>query len=137
MILELVTFKASPKSDVSDFGHLTTRPNAGTPALGGADWDAILADARATIPRWRANPALVRKHYLLSEDGEECAGLYVWLTRAAAEMAHDAAWRAGVEKRTGQAPVIRYFQLQMLLDNEAGTVTEWSNDGIGQVRPAG
>ena len=37
---------------------------------------------------------------------------------------------------TGQAPVIRYFQLQMLLDNEAGTVTEWSKDGIGRVRPA-
>ena len=115
MILELVTFKARP----------------------GADWDAILADARATIPRWRADPALVRKYYLLSENGEECAGLYLWHTREAAEQAHDAAWRAGVEKRTGQAPTIRYFQLQMLLDNEAGTVAEWSEGGVGQVRPAG
>ena len=48
------------------------------------------AEARATIPRWRANPQLVRKHYLLSEDGAECAGLYIWPTRAAAEAAHDA-----------------------------------------------
>ena len=75
MIVELVTFKAPP----------------------GADWDAILADARAVIPRWRANPDLVRKHFLLSDDGQECGGLYVWPTRAAAEAAHDAAWRAGVE----------------------------------------
>jgi len=107
MIVELVTFRA--------------------PA--GADWDAILIDARATIPRWRANRELVRKHYLLSEDGQECAGLYLWPTRAAAEAAHDAAWRAGVAQRTGAAPEIRYFALQMLLDNEAGTVTEWSKTG--------
>ena len=106
MIVELVTFNAPL----------------------GADWDAILADARTTIPRWRANTALVRKHYLLSEDSRECAGLYIWPTRAAAEAAHDAAWRAGVEKRTGAAPTIRYFDLMMLLDNEAGTVTEWSKD---------
>jgi hypothetical protein len=71
----------------------------------------------------------LRKHYLLSEDGNECAGLYIWPSRAAAQAAHDAAWRAGVEKRTGAAPAIRYFALQMLLDNEAGTVTEWSKSG--------
>jgi hypothetical protein len=44
MIVELVTFKAPP----------------------GADWDDILKDARAVIPRWRANPHLLRKHFLLS-----------------------------------------------------------------------
>jgi hypothetical protein len=114
MILELVTFKAPPD----------------------ADWDAILADARATIPRWRANPQLVRKHYLLSDGGEECAGLYIWPSRAAAQAAHDAAWRAGVEKRTGAAPAIRYFELQMLLDNETGTVTEWSRTGEKRVTTA-
>jgi hypothetical protein len=107
MIVELVTFKAPP----------------------GADWDAILADARTVIPRWRANSDLLRKHFLLSDDGEECGGLYIWPNRAAAEAAHDAAWRAAVAERTGAAPTIRYFQLQMLLDNEAGTVTEWSKSG--------
>ena len=90
--------------------------------------------ARATVPRWRANPQLLRKHYLLSDDGRECAGLYLWPTRAAAESAHDAAWRAAVEKRTGAAPAIRYFDLQMLLDNEAGTVTEWSKTGEMVIR---
>jgi hypothetical protein len=114
MIVELVTFKA--------------------PA--GADWDAILAGARATIPHWRANPQLVRKHYLVSADGQECAGLYIWPTREAAQAAHDAAWRADVQQRTGAPPVIRYFDLQMLLDNEAGTVTEWSKTGEKRVRTA-
>jgi hypothetical protein len=114
MIVELVTFPATP----------------------GAGWDAILAEARATIPRWRANTQLVRKHYLLSEDGSECAGLYIWPTCVAAEAAHDAAWRAAVAQRTGAPPRIRYFDLQMLLDNEAGTVTEWSRGGETSIRPS-
>jgi hypothetical protein len=113
MIVELVTFKAPP----------------------GASWDDILADAQHVIPKWRANPQLVRKHFLLSDNGEECAGLYIWPTRDAAEAAHDATWRAAVEKRTGAPPTIRYFGLQMLLDNEAGTVTEWSQAGEKRVRP--
>jgi hypothetical protein len=53
MILELVTFKAPS----------------------GADWETILADARAAVPRWRADAALLRKHYVMSEDGAECGGL--------------------------------------------------------------
>jgi hypothetical protein len=114
MIVELVTFKAPP----------------------GADWDAILKDARAVIPRWRANPDLLRKHFLLSDDGQECGGLYIWPTREAAQAAHDATWRAGVEQRTGAPPRIRYFDLQMLLDNEAGTVTEWSKSGEKVTRSA-
>jgi hypothetical protein len=114
MIVELVTFKAPP----------------------GAAWDDILKDARAVIPRWRANPDLLRKHFLWSDDGQECAGLYIWPSRAAAEAAHDAVWRAGVEQRTGSAPTIRYFALQMLLDNEAGTVTEWSQTGERTLRNA-
>ena len=47
MIVELVLFTSPP----------------------GMDRAAILEDARHTIPNWRANRDLVRKHYLLSEDG--------------------------------------------------------------------
>ena len=39
-------------------------------------------------------------------------------------------------QRTGSEPVIRYFDLQMLLDNEVGTVTEWSKTGEKIVRQA-
>lgn len=107
MIVELVTFEAPE----------------------GASWDDILADARATVPRWSANPALLRKHYLLTEDGKRCAGLYIWPDRAAAEAAHDEQWQANVAKRTGSRPTIAYFQLQMMLDNESRIVTEWSQSG--------
>jgi len=113
MIVELVTF----------------------PATG--DWSHILEGARATIPRWSANPKLVRKHYILSEDGRTCAGLYIWPSRADAEHAHNVAWQDEVERRAGSRPEFRYFNLQMLLDNETKTVTEWSSAGDKKVYKAG
>jgi hypothetical protein len=113
MILELVTFKAPE----------------------GVDRKGILDDAKSTIPRWRANADLVRKHYLLSDDKRMCGGLYIWPTRAAAEQAHDAEWQAAVANRTGAAPEIVYFDLMMVLDNQAGTVTEWSESGEPRTSP--
>jgi len=50
------------------------------------------------------------------------------------ETAHDAAWRTAVALRSGSVPAIQYFELQMLLDKEVGTVTEWSNSGEKLVR---
>jgi len=102
MIVELVLFRSPPSMDR----------------------EAVLQDAKQTLPRWRANKELVRKHYLLSDDGWG-GGLYIWPSRAAAEKAHNAEWQAGVVQRTGAKPVMRYFDLLMLLDNEKGTVTEW------------
>lgn len=103
MIVELVTFK-SPS---------------------GKPREKILEEARATLPRWRANKELFRKHYLVDDAGGEGAGLYIWPSRKAAQEAHNAEWQAMVEKRTGSKPSFRYFDLLMLLDNEKGTVTEW------------
>jgi hypothetical protein len=110
MILELVLFKSPP----------------------GMSRAEILRDAKATVPRWRGNRELLRKHYLLSEDGYG-GGVYVWPSKEAAQKGHDAEWRAAVEKRTGSQPIIRYFDLLMLVDNEKGTVTEW--DDAGAARP--
>lgn len=86
--------------------------------------DEILAEARETTPKWRANPNLVRKYYVAGDD-DMGGAFYVWPTREAAERAHDAAWRAAVEARTGAPPSIRYFDLFMLIDNPAATVVEF------------
>lgn len=90
----------------------------------GATAADIVADARSVVEHWRANPELVRKHFVRGEDGK-LAGLYVWPSREAAERGHDAAWIARFKERTGQEPTIRYFDLFMLIDNEAGTVSEF------------
>jgi hypothetical protein len=86
---------------------------------------AELDGARHVVAKWQANPDLLRKHFMRSEDGSEGGAVYVWKTRAAAEAAHNAEWRAAVKARTGSEPTCRYFDLLILLDNETGTVTEF------------
>ncbi len=94
------------------------------PAPEDASRQEIVEDARGVIEKWSANPELIRKHFLWSDDGQWCCGFYLWKSREAAEQAHDANWQREVEKRTGQAPSISYFDAFMILDNEAGTVSE-------------
>jgi len=90
----------------------------------GATPEDILEDARGVVEHWQANPELIRKHFVRGEDGK-LAGLYVWPSREAARRGHDAAWIARFKERTGQTPTITYFDLFMLIDNEAGTVSEF------------
>ncbi len=86
--------------------------------------EQILEDARTTIPRWRANEELIRKHYIAGEDGVGGA-FYIWPSKAAAQRGHNAEWLANIKARTGATPTIRYFDLLMIVDNEAGSVTEF------------
>jgi hypothetical protein len=86
--------------------------------------EQILEDARTTIPRWRGNKELVRKHYIVGEDGSGGA-FYIWPSKEAAQRGHNAEWLANIKARTGSVPTIRYFDLTMIVDNEAGTVTEF------------
>ena len=112
MILELVEFKAPP----------------------GWSRQKTLDDAKHTIPKWSANPELLRKHFLLGvgEAAGTGAGVYIWPSLEAAKKAHNAEWEAAIVKRTGGKPTIRYFDLFLLIDNENGKVTEWSEDGAAQ-----
>jgi hypothetical protein len=88
--------------------------------------EQIVADARTTVPRWRGNSELIRKHYVMSEDGSGTGGgIYIWPSKEAAQRGHNAEWLANIKARTGTTPSIRYFDLTMIVDNEAGTVTEF------------
>ena len=96
-------------------------------------WDRgrILEDAKHTIPKWSANPELVRKHFAMGigESAGNMAGIYVWPSIEAAQTAHDETWREAVKKRSGGYPRIAYFDLFLLIDNEHGAITEWGADG--------
>jgi hypothetical protein len=88
------------------------------------------------IDKWRGNPELLRKHFLLSTDGKTCGGAYVWPSIEAAQKAHDEAWRQSIIKRTGAAPTTRYFDLFLLIDNEQGKVTEFPDQTTVQTATA-
>lgn len=86
--------------------------------------DDLLADARSVADHWRSDPDLVRKHFVKNDDGQ-VAGIYVWPNREAAQNAHDANWIARFQERTGKVPTFTYWDMFMLIDNEAGEVREF------------
>ena len=57
--------------------------------------EQILDDARTTIPRWRGNKELIRKHYIVGEDGSGGA-FYIWPSKEAAQRGHNAEWVANM-----------------------------------------
>lgn len=89
--------------------------------------DDLMEDARSVAGHWQANPDLIRKHFVRNEDGK-VAGIYIWPNKDAAKTAHNADWIARFRERTGTEPTFAYYDMFMLIDNEAGTVTEYPLD---------
>jgi hypothetical protein len=81
----------------------------------------------SSAPKYRNLPGLVRKYYVLSDDGRSAGGVYLWESRAAAEKVYDGEWRERVTKLYGGAPAITWFETPVIVDNAAGGVI--STDG--------
>lgn len=89
----------------------------------GATRADILDGALASVAQWQASPDLLRKHYLLGDDGRG-AGFYLWPSREAADRGHSPEWIAEKERQTGARVTIHRFELLLTLDNQAGTLTQ-------------
>jgi len=77
----------------------------------------VVAGMRAVAPKSRAMPDLIRKTFVYDPDNGQTGAVYLWQNKAAAVRAHEAAWREGVPKTFGSAPVISYFQTPLVVDN--------------------
>lgn len=86
-----------------------------------------LAEATATFestaPKYQGLAGLVRKNYLLSEDGTRAGGVYLWETRADAERVYNADWRKTVEAKYGAPPSVEYFESPVMVDNRDGSIS--------------
>ena len=85
--------------------------------------EAATAAFEASAPLYRGVQGLIRKYYLLSEDGRTGGGVYLFNSRADAERLYDAAWRAGLRERLGVEPSIEYFDSPVIVDNDAGAIS--------------
>jgi hypothetical protein len=71
----------------------------------------------STAPTYRGVPGLVRKCYIVSEDGSQVGGLYLWTSRRAAEAMYSDSWRAYVREKYGTEPSVTYFESPVVVDN--------------------
>ena len=74
----------------------------------------------STAPKYRDVPGLLRKVYVLSEDGATAGGFYLWKTRADAEAMYTEAWREFVRGKYGTDPTVTYFDSPVVVDNVSG-----------------
>ncbi len=77
---------------------------------------------RSTAPKYLGVRGLIRKHYVLSEDGRTAGGVYLWESREDAEALYTDAWRAFVREKYGTEPAITYFHTPVVVDNVAQAI---------------
>lgn len=71
----------------------------------------------STAPKYQGMPGLVRKVYVLSEEGHTAGGIYLWTSRAEADAVYTGSWRAFVREKYGTDPTVTYFDSPVVVDN--------------------
>ena len=75
-----------------------------------------------TAPKYRDVKGLIRKYYLLSEDGATAGGVYLWQSREAAEQLYTDDWQAFIMQKYGTEPSVTYFDSPVIVDNLVGQI---------------
>jgi len=70
-----------------------------------------------SAPKYTAMTGLIRKYYLLSEDGTTAGGVYLWETKEAAEAIFNDEWHAFIKERYSADPIITYYETPVIVDN--------------------
>jgi hypothetical protein len=76
----------------------------------------------STAPKYQDVAGLIRKYYLLSEDGATAGGVYLWRSRADAEALYTESWRTFVRGKYGTHPVVTYMDSPVVVDNLTGEI---------------
>lgn len=69
-----------------------------------------------TAPIFIQVPGLIRKYFLLSEDGK-IGGVYLWKNREHAEVFYSNDFRESIVEKLGSEPTITYFESPVIVDN--------------------
>ena len=79
---------------------------------------------RRTAPNYQGQDGLIRKYYLLTEDGRSVGGVYLWESREKAERVYTDEWREYVKATFGDYPSLTYFDTPLVVDNLSGEIIE-------------
>ena len=71
----------------------------------------------STAPKYQGVAGLIRKYYLLSQDGTTVGGVYLWKSRAQAEALYTESWRTFVNEKYGTDPTVIYMDSPVVVDN--------------------
>ena len=75
-----------------------------------------------TAPKYREARGLIRKYYMVSDDGTTAGGTYLWESREDAERMYTPEWRAHIANTYGAEPQVQYFETPVVVDNASGEI---------------
>ena len=75
-----------------------------------------------TAPNYRGLTGLHSKAYIYEQDGSNLGGFYLWESREAAEAMYTDAWKAKATEIYGVAPIIRYFDVPVHIENTVPSI---------------
>ena len=76
----------------------------------------------STALKYRDVQGLLRKYYLLSDDGSTAGGVYLWRSREDAERLYTDQWRQFIQDSYGAAPAVTFFDTPVVVDNLEGVI---------------
>lgn len=76
----------------------------------------------STASKYLEIQGLIRKYYILSEDGKTAGGVYLWESRKAAEKIFTDEWKNFIFQKYGSEPSVSYFNSPVIVDNSLGKI---------------
>jgi hypothetical protein len=76
----------------------------------------------STAPKYKGLPGLIRKYYVLSEDGSTVGGVYLWRSKDEAERFYTPEWKSFVREKYGTDAELSYLHSPVVVDNAAHEV---------------
>lgn len=70
-----------------------------------------------TAPKYRGLNGLIRKYYVLSQDGKTAGGMYLWQSQQDAERLYTDEWKQFVFDKYGTMPTVTFFECPVIVDN--------------------
>ncbi len=78
----------------------------------------------STAPKYQGVAGLIRKYYMLSQDGSTVGGVYLWNSREEAEAMYTESWRSFVREKYGTEPSVTYMDTPVVVDNLSHEIIE-------------
>jgi len=84
--------------------------------------DAVKSGFLEVAPFFRNRSGLLRKYFLLSDDGATGGGVYLWTSRQAARDFSEGTIRPMIKEKFRVEPSITYFDTSVVVDNVSSEI---------------
>jgi hypothetical protein len=87
------------------------------PLLPNVPADAVKKGFLEVAPHFKRPAGLLRKYFLLSQDGKTAGGVYLWKSMEQARMFSEGILRGMIKEKFQVDPSIEYFESPVVVDN--------------------